>query len=460
MSQDPILLKLNAGRVRASNLQPYLATAIFAMVPVKVEGLGTMASDEKWRLYYDPAKLVEWPLDELAGVLLHEVGHCIRAHGPRFASLGEQARFARTWNIAGDSVINEDLRKDGIRLPAGGVYIDTLVESGVPVDRKMSAEQIYRLIREKQDEECTCGQPQGQGAESGDQQGGSGSDDSSQAQPGDSQGDGQKGTKGGNSEDCPVHGHDPEGWDCGSAADAVKRAYEAEGDKIDAGVDEDRGDLIRQQVAVEIKNHIRNRGSVPAGYERWASELLEPVVDWRRELSSLVRRTFAQVAGLRDYSYQRPSRRQAAMRQSGQDIILPAMRQPNPPRVSIVIDTSGSMSDDMLSWALSETQGVLRSLGSSGRNITVISCDATATGKRVTRASDIKLTGGGGTDMRVGIDEAMNGRSKPDCVVVLTDGFTEWPAEPLRGATLIVALTDESAAGKVPSWARKVVVTR
>jgi predicted metal-dependent peptidase len=250
-----------------------------------------------------------------------------------------------------------------------------------------------------------------------------------------------------------------EGWDCGSAADGIARDYEVEGDKVDTGVDGDRADLIRQQVAVEITNHVRNRGNVPGGYARWAKELLEPTVDWRKELASLVRRTFAQVAGLRDYTYKRPSRRQSAMRQTGQNIILPAMRQPNPPKVSIVIDTSGSMSDEMLTWALSETQGVLRSLGSAGRSIRVITCDVGAEGKRITKASDVKLKGGGGTDMRVGINEAMSQRDKPDVVMVLTDGFTPWPSEPLKGATLIVGLTDEAAAQNVPAWARKVVIT-
>lgn len=503
------LLRLHAARVIASEKQPYLSTALFAMVPVLVKDLGTLASDAKWRLYYDPVKVMEWPVEELAAVLLHEVGHCIRGHATRFETMGEKRSYARMFNIAGDSLINADLRDDRLTLPEGAVYVETLNEQGVAATREMSAEQIYILIREKAEQEaCSCGSDSddqgdqqdsqqgqsGEGSESnqGDQsdsqsgqsgQGGQG--DQQDSQQGNQQGQSGQGSQGDQSEpqngqggkgqpdpNCPVHGdHDhgqeggqggigSQGWDCGSAADGVRRDYEVEGDKVDAGVDEDRADLIRQQIAVEITNHVRNRGSVPAGYARWAKEILEPVVDWRRELSSLVRRTFAQVAGLRDYTYRRPSRRQTAMNQQKSGIILPAMRQPNPPRVSIVIDTSGSMSDEMLAWALSETQGVLRSLGSSGRSVRVISCDAKAETTRVTRISQVELKGGGGTDMRVGIEEAMKASEKPDAVVVLTDGYTPWPDEPLKGATLIVALTDEAAANAVPEWARKVVVTR
>jgi len=115
----------------------------------------------------------------------------------------------------------------------------------------------------------------------------------------------------------------------------------------------------------------------------------------------------------------------------------------------------------MLSWALTETQGVLRSLGSTERTVRVFSCDAhSGAAQRIRRVSDINLTGGGGTDMRVGIEAAMQSQPAPDAVVVISDGYTPWPTEPLRNATLIVALTDEGAARDVPEFARKVLVTR
>jgi predicted metal-dependent peptidase len=488
LDHSQVILRLHAARVVASEKQPYLSTALFAMVPVKVANLGTLASDAKWRLYYDPAKVLEWPVEELAGVLLHEVGHCLRGHADRFTAIGENAKYAPLFNIAGDSLINADLRDDRISLPGQAVYLDTLAEQGIPATREMSAEQVYTLLREKSDKEsCTCGtddtptpKPANQAREANpgaaDTENGSdggqqnpaqtktGEQDSTNSPEGAGASEPDNETSPGNQPDpnCPVHGNEPAitGWDCGSAADGIRRDYETEGDKVDAGIDEDRADLIRQQVAVEITNHAKNRGTVPGGYTRWAQELLDPTVDWRRELASLVRRSFAQIAGLRDYTYRRPSRRDSSMRLSGQNIVLPAMRQPNPPKIAIVIDTSGSMTDDMLTWALSETQGVLRSLGSAGRAVRLISCDAKATSTRIRKASDVTLTGGGGTDMRVGIDEAMTSRDRPDVVIVLTDGYTPWPSEPLRGSTLIVALTDGGSARAVPTWARTVLIAR
>lgn len=490
-SGDPHILKIAAARVIASEQMPYLASVIYAMVPVRVEGLNTFASDDRWRMYWDPQAVDRWDVQEIAGAVLHEAGHCYLGHGPRFAAMGEPNSNARLFNIAGDSLINVDLRDAHVSLPEGAVYVEMLPGA----NREMSSEQIYRLLAEQA---CTCDSaPQsGQGDEQSDDTGdtdqasddtgddsGEGSEQGQQPNP--QQGDGQRESGGAGRPDpnCPVHGHkhgpgdgdgsggtcdDPNctaeslGWDCGSAADGIRREYEAEGDKVDPGVDEARADLIREQASVEILRHSRNRGDVPAGMLRRAKEIVEPVIDWRRELASLVRRQVATVRGRRDYTYTRPSRRQASMKAAGQKIILPAMRQPPPPNVAVVIDTSGSMSDDMLTWAISETQGVLRNSGSSDSAVRIYSCDAhSSTAQKVRRAEDIKLSGGGGTDMRVGIGAAMADKPAPDAVILVTDGYTPYPDEPLaHGALLIVALTDDAAADQVPDWARKVIITR
>jgi Putative metallopeptidase domain len=46
--------------------------------------------------------------------------------------------------------------------------------------------------------------------------------------------------------------------------------------------------------------HAREIGTVPAGLTRWASELLEPKVDWRRALAAEVREAVADVTGAVD----------------------------------------------------------------------------------------------------------------------------------------------------------------
>jgi predicted metal-dependent peptidase len=185
---------------------------------------------------------------------------------------------------------------------------------------------------------------------------------------------------------------------------------------------------------------------------RWARQVLEPTVDWRRVLAAELRRAVAQSAGAVDYSYSRPSRRATV----AGNVVLPSLRRPVP-EIAVVCDTSGSMSDEMLALSLGEIEGLLGSLGLT-RQIHVLACDAAAgTARRVTSASQVELVGGGGTDMRAGIAAAVAIRPRPAVTVVITDGVTPWPAQPPRGTRLVVCLLGDQAPG-APSWARTVRV--
>ena len=72
--------------------------------------------DQWWRLYYDPAVVAAWPVEELAGVLYHEISHLLRDHAGRMKEFERAAA-----NIAADAEINDDLIAEGIRLPANPV---------------------------------------------------------------------------------------------------------------------------------------------------------------------------------------------------------------------------------------------------------------------------------------------------------------------------------------------------
>ncbi len=254
----------------------------------------------------------------------------------------------------------------------------------------------------------------------------------------------------------------PAGYDdCGSGAGGPRRDWEGDSSGRDAAGDDDgsvdagRAELIRRQTARNVLEHVRSRGSVPAGLQRWATSVLAPVVDWRRELLSVTRRVSAHVAGMRDYSYARPSRRSA----STPGVVLPAMRQPRPPRAAVVVDTSASVTEEMLGRVQAETEAVLRR--SHGGAVQVIACDAAAGRvQRVRRVQDVVMVGGGGTDMRVGIAAAAALRPKVDLVLVATDGDTPWPQQPPPenpDAAYVVLLLDGEREG-VPGWMRTIVV--
>jgi predicted metal-dependent peptidase len=234
---------------------------------------------------------------------------------------------------------------------------------------------------------------------------------------------------------------------CGSGADGQPSDCQCQG-----GLPGWQSELLRRQVAQDVIAHAKEAGNMPAGLLRWAEQTLSPRVDWRRQLAAELRRAVSEVSGAVDYSYRRPSRRSSV----AGDVVLPALRRPVP-EIAVVCDTSGSMSDELLAMALAEVEGLLRALGMA-RQLRVLACDtAVGTAQRISSARQVSLTGGGGTDMGAGIRAAAELRPRPAVCVVLTDGYTPWPAGPPKGIRVVVGLLGEQAP-QAPSWAREVRV--
>lgn len=75
-----------------------------------------------------------------------------------------------------------------------------------------------------------------------------------------------------------------------------------------------------------------------------------------------------------------------------------------PPRVGVIVDASGSVSDVDLGSALLEVAATTRAVGGRRDLVTVLSCDAAA---RIVhppcQIEDDPLVGGGSTDLRTGV---------------------------------------------------------
>ena len=131
------------------------------------------------------------------------------------------------------------------------------------------------------------------------------------------------------------------------------------------------------------------------------------------------------------------------------------------PDVAIVCDTSGSMHDELLARALAEVENVLSRAGLRQRQVRVLSVDAAVHAvQRVSRAKQVALAGGGGTDMGAGIEAAAALRPRPTVTIVLTDGYTPWPDRPPPGMRVVVGLLREAGFGgwDAPEWARVVLI--
>lgn len=398
--------KLLAARLHAVKVRPYLADALFALHAVEDRSVPTMAVDAHWRCYVSPGFVARTPVEELAGVWVHEVSHLLRDHhgrGERYAREHEEhgpgERLRR--NIAADFEINDDIYGDGLPLPAGAVLPSLLrLPDGLLMEEYLRTASLSGLAADL-------------------------------------------------------------AWlDCGSGADGQDRPWELGPDGAH-GLSRQQRDAIRFRVAEGIKGR---PGDAPEGWRRWADEAFHPPQPWRQLLGAAVR-SAAGVPGLgEDHSYRRPSRRSAGV----PGVLLPSLRR-TPPRVCVVIDTSGSVSDAELGSALLEVVAISRAVGGRRDLVSVISCDAAAgVAVPLCHAENVELVGGGGTDLRSGFARSLRSRPRPDVIVALTDGQTPWPSVQPPCRTVVglfprpAHAVDEEDPYYVPdtppSWARVVTI--
>jgi predicted metal-dependent peptidase len=402
------LEKLFAARLHAARVRPYLATALFALHTVESRLVPTMAVDRHWRCYVSPKFVDRTPLEELAGVWVHEVSHLLRDHHGRsdrvalergLTGPGERLRM----NIAADCEINDDIFGDGLVRPEGAVQPGLLRLS----EGELMEDYLHQF---------RLG-PYTQGLV----------------------------------------------WlDCGSGADGLEREWDLGTDGAH-GLSAQERDAVRFRVAQGVTAH---PGNVPKGWQRWAEEAFHPPQPWRELLGAAVRSAASGPGAGEDYTYGRPSRRSAAL----PAVVLPSLRR-RPPRVCVVIDTSGSVSDAELGSAILEVAAIARTVGGRRDLVTVLPCDAAApVAYPLCRAEGIPLVGGGGTDLRTGFAKALRNSPRPDVIVVLTDGQTPWPdvRPPCR---TVVGLFPRERATRAwdeddpeyvpdppPEWARVVVI--
>jgi len=383
--------KLLAARHLAVRACPYLAGALYAMTVVPSELAPTMAVDRFWRCYVSPEFVRATTLPDLAFVWLHEVSHLVRDHhrraevlmkrsknhqGPGSPPLDpEQPERERIrMNLAMDCEINDDLLGNaplaaalGLSRPSHAFTHRQLTNGTLQVPDCDLFEQYVRHMTPSMLSRIR--------------------------------------------------------WlDCGSGAHGGHVPWELE-DESEAPISEYEGAAIRIRVREAIKGA---PGRAPKGWRRWADGNSEAAQDWRVLLSGAFRSALAAAGGATDYSYQRPGRRTPSL---GGAVVLPSLRRPLP-RVAVIVDTSGSVSDGELGSALSELAQIAKAVGVGGNRVSVYSCDsAVHTVQTVCSSEEIALVGGGGTNMVRGIMRAAAASPRPDVIVVLTDGYTPWPGE-------------------------------
>ncbi len=423
---------------------PYLRTFIMTVPIIESHNVPTMAASEDWKIYYNPDFVNETPLEQIVGTFYHEIDHCLKDHAGRFRKQFNNPIERTIANIAVDLETNNRVLDDGLKLPDGAALPEMF---GLP--KGLLAEEYYKELLKQAEETIKQIKQQMKQIEQNqqDNQELNNNQNNSEDTEDSSQSDNDEKDGSQNEDQNDENGNDDLTNNVvnksGSSHDGIKREWETDEEK---GINEMEKELMKRKIANDMKEYKRI-GKLPGHWERWADEVLKPKIDWRRELQKLLKGSIENAMGKMDYTYSKRNRRYC-----DHDVVLPGYKG-YLPRIAVVIDTSGSMTNGDISLAIGEVYGILKTMNAK---ITVISCDAAVHNvQKIKNIDEIKLIGGGGTNMAVGITEALN--HKPDLIVVITDGYTPWPDEEIDCKVIAVLTSHEKLHG-VPSWIKSICI--
>jgi len=300
----------------------------------------------------------------LRGLILHETLHKAFRHTTVWRHLYD--KNPRLANMACDYVINllivdSDRMGNDVRLPEGGLIDEKY--------RGMDAGEVYKMLDKDQQEK---GKSNGQG-DSGDDQGSQESE-----------------------------GFDEHDWE------ASDKLSEQEREGMAREVDQ----ALRQGALLAG----RLKGNVPRG----VSELLEAKVNWREVLRDFV----SSFANEHDSStWRRPNRRWV-----DQGVYMPSAVSETMGEMVVAIDTSGSIGQEELSRFLGEVMAICRDVNPERVHLLywdteVAQHETYEQGQYESMLQSTKPKGGGGTCV-VCVPKYIKEKSlKPECVLVLTDGY-------------------------------------
>ena len=283
--------KIVAARWALAKDMPYLSSALFNVAWRESHDplMYTMGIDQYWRCYYNAEFIEKTPIDELKAVLYHELNHVIREHGDRQkahgawavmgwtdkvkqpdGSIREVPRVYTVWNLCADAAINR-------HIPEFHQSNSTAVlPRSLGLSEEGYEEEYYDVFMRKHNNndnmECPqCKQEekeqlQNKGSKGQDGQGSGGQEPESNNKNG-------KTSKNSGGVSCPRHGGPVIFNPCGSGADGQVQPWE-DPERGEDGVGKAEQDALRKITAEKIKEHVKQAGGIPGGWDRWADEYL------------------------------------------------------------------------------------------------------------------------------------------------------------------------------------------
>ena len=396
-------------------------------------------------IYYNPEYLEGLSVEEQTFIFAHEVCHIAFNH-----ILRSEGKNPELWNIATDGVINQSLKRDGLKMAPGGVDIAEAIN--------YDAEQLYeKLLQEKQQSGQGNQQQSSGGSQGGNnqqqpqspQQGNSGSE-SSQEQKKQSQE--QSGGESGEDSQKEDKSKQDVGHDTHSMWEQAVKKYKEQQEKTDKKEslldkllekDKDKKDKEKTELEnmgekdafkknledkkkqlEELKEAISKQAS-QAGTStnrdiRIVNDIgtAKPLIDWRYVLREAIKYDV-------DWSYKNATL---------EDGVVSANLEEQPmPETEIVLDTSGSINEVLLKNFLRECKNILQ------HTKLKIGCfDTEFYGFHEIRTEEdiekMRFEGGGGTDFDVAVGAFSR---RVENKIIFTDAEASMPDMPLDAIWIV-----------------------
>ena len=204
--------------------------------------------------------------------------------------------------------------------------------------------------------------------------------------------------------------------------------------------------------AITVRDPSNSRGLLPMFAKRMLEELRKAETDWRTVLNEFVQEEVV------DYSFSPPDRRF-----DDSPFFLPDFngKDETVEDVLFMIDTSGSMSDKMITAAYSEIKGAIDQFDGKLKGWLGFFDAAIIEPKPFANEEEFRVirpAGGGGTDFQIIFEYVHKHMATPPAsIVILTDGFAPFPMEHLAMGIPVLWLLNNKDVD--PPWGKVARIT-
>lgn len=361
---DPVIKAIVEARVKLLLEKPFFGTLATRLELMDGSKWCKTAATDGRKLYFNREFIKAQTKAQLLFLCGHEVLHCVYDHLGRRGS-----RDPKIWNMANDYIVNYTLVKEGVgKMPDGGLFDERYTDM-------MTSEEVYDLliansttVKMTLDEHISM--------------------DSGEGDDGDGDGDG--------SVEVRVMGRDGP-----------------------PKLTEDDLNQIRNEIRAATLQAAQSvgAGKTPAGVRRLIDAFTHPKMDWRTLLETHIKSTIKD-----DYTFQKVNRRSWSC-----GAMFPGMNLMDTIDIAVAIDTSGSMSDDMLRDFLGEVKGIMEAFRDF--KLTLWTFDTQVYGSKLFTAENLHEImeydpkGGGGTLFEANWEHMKDEGIEPQRFVMFTDGY-------------------------------------